>query len=432
MKPGMKAKMDVMIVGGGGREHAIAERLARSPRIGKLCALPGNGGIAALAECIPIPATDLDALVAFARERAVDFAVVAPDDPLVMGLVDRLEAAGVRCFGPDARAAAIEGSKAYAKDLMRRYGIPTARYEVFDDADRALEYAASAGGPVVVKADGLARGKGVVVAEDANQAVAAVAAIMKERIFGASGDRVLIEERLSGPEVSVLAFTDGRTIVPMVSSMDHKRAFDGDRGPNTGGMGAVAPNPHYTPELAALCMEQILRPTVDALRSEGRPFRGCLYFGLMLTADGPKVIEYNCRFGDPEAQAVLPLLESDLFEIMLAVREERLAEVEVHFSRGASCCVVMASEGYPGKVREGMEIHIDSGLPPDTVVYHSGTRRDGETLRTAGGRVLSVTAVAPTAGEARSRAYAGVGLIHFEGARFRHDIGTAGGLSHDA
>ncbi|WP_299300751.1 phosphoribosylamine--glycine ligase [uncultured Fretibacterium sp.] len=424
--------MNVMIVGGGGREHALAERLARSPRIGKLCALPGNGGIAALAECVPIPATDLDALVAFARERSIDFAVVAPDDPLVMGLVDRLEAAGVRCFGPNARAAAIEGSKVYAKDLMRRYGIPTARSRVFDDADRALEYAASAGGPVVVKADGLARGKGVVVAEDADQAVAAVAAIMKERIFGASGDRVLIEERLSGPEVSVLAFTDGRTIVPMVSSMDHKRAFDGDRGPNTGGMGAVAPNPHYTPELAALCMERILRPTVEALRAEGRPFRGCLYFGLMLTADGPKVIEYNCRFGDPEAQAVLPLLESDLFEIMLAVREERLAEAEVHFSKGASCCVVMASEGYPGKVREGMEIHIDSGLPPDTVVYHSGTRRDGETLRTAGGRVLSVTAVASTAGEARSRAYAGVGLIHFEGARFRHDIGTAGGLSHGA
>ena len=284
----------------------------------------------------------------------------------------------------------------------------------------------------MVKADGLARGKGVVVAKDTAQAGAAVVAIMRDRVFGASGDRVLIEERLFGPEVSVLAFTDGRTIVLMVSSMDHKRAFEGDRGPNTGGMGAVAPNPHYTPELAALCMERILRPTVDALRSEGRPFRGCLYFGLMLTADGPKVIEYNCRFGDPEAQAVLPLLESDLFEIMLAVREERLAEVEVRFSDGASCCVVMASEGYPGKVREGMEIHIDSGLPPDTVVYHSGTRRDGETLRTAGGRVLSVTAVAPTPEEARSRAYAGVGLIHFERARFRRDIGTAGGLSHGA
>ena len=428
----MKVEMDVMIVGSGGREHAIAERLARSPRVGKLCALPGNGGIAEVAECVPIPATDLDTILAFARERSVDFAVVAPDDPLVMGLVDRLEAVGVRCFGPDARAAAIEGSKVYAKDLMRRYGIPTARSRVFDDADRALEYAASAGGPVVVKADGLARGKGVVVAEDAAQAGAAVVAIMRDRVFGASGDRVLIEERLFGPEVSVLAFTDGRTIVPMVSSMDHKRAFEGDRGPNTGGMGAVAPNPHYTPELAALCMERILRPTVDALRSEGRPFRGCLYFGLMLTADGPKVIEYNCRFGDPEAQAVLPLLESDLFEIMLAVREERLAEAEVRFSGGASCCVVMASEGYPGKVREGMEIRIGASLPPGTIVYHAGTARDGETLRTAGGRVLSVTAVAPTPEEARSRAYAGVGLIHFEGARFRRDIGTAGGLSHGA
>ena len=424
--------MNVMIIGGGGREHAIAEGLARSPRIGKLYALPGNGGIAERAECVPIPATDLDAIVAFAKEHSIDFAVVAPDDPLVMGLVDRLEAAGVRCFGPDARAAAIEGSKAYAKELMRRYGIPTARYEVFDDADRALEYAASAKGPLVVKADGLARGKGVVVAEDAVQAGAAIVSIMRDRVFGASGERVVIEERLSGPEVSVLAFTDGRTIVPMVSSMDHKRAFDRDTGPNTGGMGAVAPNPYYTPEIAADCMARIFRPTVEALRAEGRPFKGCLYFGLMLTEDGPKVIEYNCRFGDPEAQAVLPLLESDLFEILLAVREERLADAEVRFSDGASCCVVLASEGYPGKVRDGMEVHIGAALPPEVVVYHSGTRRDGERLRTAGGRVLSVTAVAPTAEEARARAYAAVGLIHFEGARFRRDIGAEGGVHHGA
>ena len=432
MKAEMERKMDVMIVGGGGREHALAERLARSPRVGKLCALPGNGGIAEVAECVPIPATDLDAILAFARERSVDFAVVAPDDPLVMGLVDRLEAAGVRCFGPDARAAAIEGSKVYAKDLMRRYGIPTARYEVFDDADRALAYAAAAKGSMVVKADGLARGKGVVVAEDAAQARAAVVAIMRDRVFGASGDRVLIEERLFGPEVSVLAFTDGRTIVPMVSSMDHKRAFDGDTGPNTGGMGVVAPNPYYTPEIAERCMRTIFRPTVEALRAEGRPFKGCLYFGLMLTADGPKVIEYNCRFGDPEAQAVLPLLESDLFEILLAVREERLAEAEVRFSSRASCCVVMASEGYPGKVREGMEIRIGASLPPGTIVYHAGTRRDGETLRTAGGRVLSVTVVAPTPEEARARAYAAVQSIRFEGARFRNDIGIAGGNRHDS
>ncbi len=422
--------MDVMIVGGGGREHAIAERLARSPRIGALYALPGNGGIAELAECVPISATDLDAIVAFARERSVDFAVVAPDDPLVMGLVDRLEAAGVRCFGPDARAAAIEGSKVYAKGLMRRYGIPTARYEVFDDVDRALEYAASLKGPMVVKADGLARGKGVVVADDAVQAGSAIVSIMQDRIFGASGERVLIEERLVGPEVSVLAFTDGNAIVPMVPSMDHKRAFDGNTGPNTGGMGVVAPNPHYTPEIAELCMRTIFRPTVEALRAEGRPFRGCLYFGLMLTEDGPKVIEYNCRFGDPEAQAVLPLLESDLLEILLAVRDGRLAEAEVRFSPRASCCVVMASEGYPGPVRDGMEIQVGANLPPETIVYHSGTRRDGDRLRTAGGRVLSVTAVAPTAEEARAHAYAAVKLIHFEGARFRNDIGATGGGTH--
>ncbi|RRD64968.1 phosphoribosylamine--glycine ligase [Fretibacterium sp. OH1220_COT-178] len=422
--------MNVMVVGGGGREHAIVEKLVRSPRIGSLCVLPGNGGIADLAECVPIPATDLDSIVAFAAERSIDFAVVAPDDPLVMGLVDRLEAVGVRCFGPNARAAAIEGSKAYAKDLMRRYGIPTARYEVFDDVDRALEYAASAKGPMVVKADGLARGKGVVVAEDAVQAGAAIVSIMRDRVFGASGERVVIEERLSGPEVSVLAFTDGRTIVPMVSSMDHKRAFDGDTGPNTGGMGAVAPNPYYAPEIADACMERIFRPTVEALRAEGRPFRGCLYFGLMLTEEGPKVIEYNCRFGDPEAQAVLPLLESDLFEILLAVSGERLAEADVRFADGASCCVVVASSGYPGPVRDGMEIYVGAGLPPETIVYHAGTRREGGRLRTAGGRVLSVTAVAPTAEEARARAYAAVGLIHFEGARFRNDIGMAGGSIH--
>ena len=420
--------MNVMVIGGGGREHAILSCLARSPRIKKLYALPGNGGIAGIAECVPVSAEDLDGMVAFARERAIDFAVVAPDDPLVLGAVDRLEAQGVRCFGPSAAAAAVEGSKIYAKTLMKKYNIPTARYEVFDNLDKALTYAAVSEYPLVVKADGLAKGKGVTVAENFEQARDALLSCMKEKTFGASGDRVVIEECLTGPEVSVLAFTDGKTIVPMVSSMDHKRAYDGNEGPNTGGMGVIAPNPHYTPAIAETCMKTILRPTVDALQAEGRPFKGCLYFGLMLTPQGPKVIEYNCRFGDPEAQAVLPLLESDLFEIMLAVREERLAEADVRFSSGAACCVVLASKEYPGSCKIGLEIDLGGAEDlPDVSVFHAGTRREADgRLLTAGGRVLAVTAVAPSAEEARTRAYEAVELIHFDGARYRKDIGAYG------
>ena len=416
--------MNVMIIGGGGREHAIASRLARSPRIGRLYALPGNGGIADIAECVPVSAEDLEGITKFAAEHAIDFAVVAPDDPLVMGAVDRLEAAGVRCFGPNAKAAAIEGSKVYAKELMRKYGIPTACYEVFDDMERALAYVTLAGRPLVVKADGLAKGKGVSVAEDAEQARVAIRACMRERLFGASGERVVIEERLSGPEVTVLAFTDGKTIVPMVSSMDHKRAYDGDQGPNTGGMGVIAPNPHYTPTVAEACMRDIFLPTIEALKTEGRPFKGCLYFGLMLTDEGPKVIEYNCRFGDPEAQAVLPLLESDLFKILLAVEEERLADVDIRFSNRASCCVVLASKEYPSSCRMGLEIDLGGAdRMEDVEVFHAGTRREGDTLLTAGGRVLAVTAVADGPAEARARAYEAAGRIHFDGARYRRDIG---------
>ncbi|MBR1672096.1 MAG: phosphoribosylamine--glycine ligase [Fretibacterium sp.] len=420
--------MNVMVVGGGGREHAIISCLARSPRIKKLYALPGNGGIADLAECVPVSAEDIEGVATFAKERAIDFAVVAPDDPLVMGAVDRLEAQGVRCFGPSAAAATIEGSKVYAKALMRKYGVPTARYEVFDDVDKALSYIAVSEAPLVVKADGLAKGKGVVVAENFEQARDAVLACMRDRAFGASGARVVIEECLTGPEVSVLAFTDGKTVVPMVSSMDHKRAYDGNQGPNTGGMGVIAPNPHYTPEIAATCMRTIFRPTVKALNAEGRPFKGCLYFGLMLTPGGPKVIEYNCRFGDPEAQAVLPLLESDLLEIMLAVREERLAEADVRFSSGASCCVVLASKEYPGSCKIGLEIDLGGADKLLGVsVFHAGTRRgDDGKLLTAGGRVLAVTATAPAAEEARERAYDAVERIHFDGARFRKDIGAYG------
>ena len=423
--------MNVMVVGGGGREHAIISCLARSPKIGKLYALPGNGGIAApgggLAECVPVSAEDIDGLCAFAREHAVDFAVVAPDDPLVMGAVDRLEAQGVRCFGPNAAAAAIEGSKVYAKGLMRKYGIPTAGYEAFEDMDKALAYVESAKGPLVVKADGLAKGKGVVVAENKVEARNAVIACMRDGAFGESGSRVVIEEKLSGPEVTVLAFTDGRTVVPMVSSMDHKRAFDGNVGPNTGGMGVIAPNPHYTPDIAETCMRTIFLPTIEALNKEGRPFKGCLYFGLMLTEDGPKVIEYNCRFGDPEAQAVLPLLESDLLEIMLAVREERLSEVDVRFSAGASCCVILASKEYPGPCKTGLEIDLGGADKlPGISVFHAGTRIENGKLLTTGGRVLAVGAVAEDLASARRRAYEAIERIHFDGARYRKDIGAYG------
>ncbi|WP_350257759.1 phosphoribosylamine--glycine ligase [Scrofimicrobium sp. R131] len=417
--------MDVMVVGGGGREHALVRALKNSPKVTKIYALPGNGGIASLAECVPIGATDLPAIVDFATSHQIDFAVVAPDDPLVLGAVDLLEAAGIPSFGPTAAAAQIEGSKTFAKELMRRHHIPTAAYQVFTDQDAAFSYLADVTYPIVVKADGLALGKGVIIAESESQAREAVHSMLSGEAFGDSGRQVVIEEFLTGPEVTVLAFTDGHTVKPMVASMDHKRIFDGDRGPNTGGMGVIAPNPFYTSEVAQYCAEHIFQPTVAALSAEGNPFRGCLYFGLMLTPDGPKVIEYNCRFGDPETQAILPLLRSDLLTIMQAVHDQRLDEVEVDFADQASCCVVLASEGYPGQAQVGRPITIDSVEDGYTHVYHAGTKLDEGQLVTSGGRVLAVTATADTLPQAVERAYQALDHISFEGAQFRRDIGAA-------
>ena len=371
--------MNLMVIGGGGREHAIIKKLRENPAVETVYALPGNGGIAADATCVDIGAKDIPAIVDFAVSHSVDFAVVAPDDPLVLGAVDALTAAGVPCFGPDRRAAVIEGSKAFSKDLMRRYGIPTARYETFTDMDAALRYLETARLPIVIKADGLALGKGVMIARDLPEARRAVRAMMAERIFGESGACVVIEEFLTGPEVSVLAFTDGNTLVPMVSSMDHKRARDGDEGPNTGGMGTIAPNPYYTEELARRCMEEIFLPTMRAMNSENRTFRGCLYFGLMLTPDGPKVIEYNCRFGDPETQVVLPLLETDLLTILQAVANGTLADVDVRFRGGAACCVVVASEGYPGRYETGYPITLPE-TDADTALDIAGARLESDLL----------------------------------------------------
>ena len=417
--------MKVMVIGGGGREHAIVRALKKSPRIDALYALPGNGGMAADAVCVPVKASDIEGVAAFGREHGIDFAVVAPDDPLVMGMVDALEAAGIRCFGPNRAAAVIEGSKAFAKDLMQRYHIPTAAYAVFTEQAAAEDYVRRVGAPVVVKADGLALGKGVTVAQTVDEALQALRAIMEDKVFGASGSRVVIEECLTGPEVSVLAFTDGKTVVPMISSMDHKRALDGDRGPNTGGMGTIAPNPFYTPEIAARCRREIFEPTIAAMNAEGRPFKGCLYFGLMLTPDGPKVIEYNCRFGDPETQVVLPLLESDLLEIMLAVREERLAEVPVQFSSGAACCVIVASAGYPQSYETGFAITYPGELPQlSAQVFSAGTRLKDGALVTSGGRVVGVTATADTLPQAVARAYKAVEQVHFSNAYYRRDIGA--------
>ena len=413
--------MNVMVVGGGGREHAIIQSLKKNPSIQRLYALPGNGGIAADAICVDIGAKDLDAMVDFAVSHAIDFAVIAPDDPLVLGAVDRLEAAGIACFGPRKNAAILEGSKIFSKNLMQKYGIPTAAYAVFTDAAAALSYLETAPMPTVIKADGLALGKGVVIAQDRQQARQAVLAMMEERIFGESGASIVIEEFLQGPEVSVLSFTDGKTLVPMVSSMDHKRALDHDEGPNTGGMGTVAPNPYYTPEIARRCMEEIFLPTMHAMNAEGRTFRGCLYFGLMLTQDGPKVIEYNCRFGDPETQVVLPLLQSDLLQIMQAVSQGRLAETEVRFSDAHACCVILASQGYPQHYETGFPITIPDDL--DAQVYVAGAKLQDGVLRTAGGRVLGVTAVAGSLPDAIDRAYAAVRRVHFDNAYCRSDIG---------
>ena len=420
--------MKLLVIGSGGREHAIVRALKKSPRAAEIHVLPGNGGIGHDAVCAPVAATDIEGVVAYAREHEIDYAVVTPDDPLCLGMVDALDEAGIPAFGPFKRAAEIEGSKVFAKGLMKKYGIPTAAYEVFDDVDAALEYVESCPIPVVVKADGLALGKGVVVAMTREEAVGAVKSAMVDRAFGESGARLVIEEYLEGPEMSVLAFTDGNTLVPMVSSMDHKRALDGDKGLNTGGMGAIAPNPYYTPEVAAECMEKIFMPTVRAMNAEGRTFRGCLYFGLMLTKDGPKVIEYNCRFGDPETQAVLPLLETDLLTIMEAVTAGRLAEVEVKWSDKHSCCLVLASGGYPKSYKKGCAIHglTDGQLPGGGAeVFHAGTKKlaDG-TLVTNGGRVLGLSVTADTLREAIDGAYAAAEKISFENMHYRRDIGA--------
>ena len=415
--------MDIMVVGGGGREHAIIKALRKSAKVDIIYCLPGNGGIAADAVCVDIGAKDIDGMVKFAVEKKIGLAVVAPDDPLVLGAVDALESAGIPCFGPEKKAAIIEGSKVFSKDLMKKYGIPTAAYEVFTDMDAALAYVKTAPVPTVVKADGLALGKGVVIAETHEEAEKAVRSMMEDKVFGESGARVVIEEFLEGPEVSVLSFTDGKTVVPMVSSMDHKRAHDHDTGLNTGGMGTVAPNPYYTDEIAKTCMETIFIPSMNAMNAEGRTFRGCLYFGLMLTAKGPKVIEYNCRFGDPETQVVLPLLESDLVDIMFATRNGTLAETEVKFSKGAACCVILASEGYPVKYEKGFEITLPEKLPADTQVFVAGAKLDGGRLLTNGGRVLGVTATAADLPSAIDRAYEAVPLVRFDKAFYRKDIG---------
>ena len=415
-----KRYMNVMVVGGGGREHAIIKKLKENQSIETIYALPGNGGIAADAVCVDIGAKEIEKIAEFAVQKQIDLAVVAPDDPLVMGAVDLLRARGIKTFGPDKKAAIIEGSKAFSKDLMKKYKIPTASYETFSDPAAAIAYLETAEAPIVIKADGLALGKGVVIAETIEEARDAVRSMMEDKVFGESGSRVVIEEFLTGPEVSVLAFTDGKTMVPMVSSMDHKRALDGDRGLNTGGMGTVAPNPYYTPEIAARCMQEIFLPTMEAMNREGRTFSGCLYFGLMLTEKGPKVIEYNCRFGDPETQVVLPLLESDLLDIMLKIYDEKLSEADGRFAESSACCVVMASEGYPKKYETGFEIT----MPQDKNIYVAGAKLTDGKLLTSGGRVLGVTETAPTLAEAVEKAYQTVAAVHFENAYYRNDIGA--------
>ena len=416
--------MKLMVVGGGGREHALIRMLKKNPEVEKIYALPGNGGIAQDAQCVNIKATDIEGVARFAAENHIDFAVVAPDDPLAMGCVDRLHALGIPCFGPEARAAEIEASKVFSKRLMQKYGIPTAKCEVFDNAEAALAYVRTTPAPLVVKADGLALGKGVLICKSTQEAEEAVKHTMCDHAFGKSGDRVVIEEFLEGPEVSVLAFTDGTAMVPMVSSMDHKRAHDGDTGLNTGGMGTIAPNPFYTAEVSERCMREIFLPTMQAMNAEGRTFKGCLYFGLMLTKDGPKVIEYNCRFGDPETQVVLPLLDTDLLTIMRAVEEERLSEVDVRFKGGAACCVILASGGYPEAYEKGKAIDLGGAdALADTWVFHSGTAvKDGQ-LVTSGGRVLGVTATGDTLKTAIDRAYDAARRVHFDGMFMRSDIG---------
>lgn len=413
--------MKIMVVGGGGREHAIIKKLKENKEITEIFALPGNGGIAADATCVNVKATDLDAICAFAKENAIDYAVVAPDDPLVLGCVDALSAMGIPCFGPEKKAAIIEGSKVFSKNLMKKYGIPTAEYEVFTDMESAMAYLETAPIPTVIKADGLALGKGVIIAMTRDEAKEAVRSMMEDKIFGESGSQVVVEEFLTGPEVSVLSFTDGKTVVPMISSMDHKRALDGDQGLNTGGMGTVAPNPYYTKEIADICMKEIFLPTIEAMNKEDRSFKGCLYFGLMLTEKGPKVIEYNCRFGDPETQVVLPLLESDLLTVMKATTDGTLAETEVKFADKNACCVIMASAGYPQKYESGFEITIADEVKDS--VYVAGAKLEDGILKNAGGRVLGVTAVEETLEKAIDSAYAKVQKVNFANAFYRKDIG---------
>ena len=419
--------MDILVIGGGGREHAIVRKLKESPRTGKLYCAPGNGGIAKDAECVAIGAMDIPAVVAFAKEKKIDLVFVAPDDPLAAGMVDALEKEGIPAFGPRANAAVIEASKVFSKDLMKRYHIPTAQYEVFSEPAEAIAWIEKNNRfPIVVKADGLALGKGVLICPDFEAAKAAVKEIMEDKVFGASGSRVVVEEFLTGPEVSVLAFTDGHCVKPMVSSKDHKRALDNDEGLNTGGMGTISPNPYYTDAIAKECMETIFLPTIEAMNKEGRPFKGCLYFGLMITPDGPKVIEYNARFGDPETQVVLPRLKTDFVDIVMAVVEERLSDLTIAWSDEACACVVMASGGYPGHYEKGIPIEglDENGQVDGAVVYHAGTAEKDGRLVTNGGRVLGVTATGETLPEALQKAYEAVGKIYWDGVHYRHDIGA--------
>ncbi len=418
--------MNVLVIGGGGREHAVISKLRGNPRIKRLYCTPGNGGISANAECVNIKATDIEMTAAFAQQHEIDFAVVTPDDPLVLGMTDVLEDLGIKCFGPSKKAAQLEGSKIFSKNLMKKYGIPTAAYKVFERSEDAIAYVRAQNNfPVVIKADGLALGKGVIIAENLAQAECAITEMIDGGRFGESGSRVVIEEFLHGPEVTVLAFADGKTIKPMVSSMDHKRVYDGNEGPNTGGMGTIAPNPHYTQVIETVCMDTIFLPTIRAMQSEGAPFKGCLYFGLILTPKGPYVIEYNCRFGDPETQVVLPLLKTDLLTVFEAVADERLDEIDIEWEKGSAACVVMASGGYPQSYETGKQITgiEDAEQLRGVTVFHAGTRYDDGRYYTAGGRVLGVTAKARSLSLALTNAYEAVDLIHFEGAHHRTDIG---------
>lgn len=418
--------MKVLVVGSGGREHAVIRALSKNKSIDEIVCAPGNGGIASLAACVNIGATDVDGMVDYAKNNGVDFCVVTPDDPLALGMVDAMEAAGIPSFGPNKKAAQIEASKVFAKGLMKKYGIPTAAYEVFTDPADVLAYLQKRNTwPAVIKADGLALGKGVLIAQNEEEAKAAVRELMVDKKFGASGNEVVVEEFMEGPEVSVLSFTDGHVIVPMVSSMDHKRADDGDKGLNTGGMGTIAPSPVYTPEIAKECMEKIFVPTMHAMNKEGRTFKGVLYFGLMLTKDGPKVVEYNCRFGDPETQVVLPLLKTDLFTIMRAVHDEKLADLDIEWSDEAAACIMEASGGYPESYKKGYEIHglDENGQHPGVYVYHSGTKKENGEFYTNGGRVLGIMATGSDLKEALAKAYAAVDEIGFENMHYRHDIG---------